>query len=156
VRANRSNKTSQSVSGVGWSSSLKGKNTMFDSQKIAVFLPANTTVLIATIVVRGSAIVGPVGSNEANLVTVYYEGNLLGYANVKTYADRAKVAAGRLAARYPTIARSVVSPSALRQVGWFDPENGITLLDDTEAQEALVSWLGVEVIEEKELQFSHR
>ncbi|MBA2681102.1 MAG: hypothetical protein H0U76_22230 [Ktedonobacteraceae bacterium] len=55
---------------------------------------------------------------------------------------------------YPTIARSVVPRSALCQVGWYDPENGITLLDDSQAKEALVSWLDVEDLDPKELRFS--
>jgi hypothetical protein len=129
---------------------------MPDSLKIAVFVPASTTVPFAALVAAGSAIVGPAEGSEADQVTVYYEGNLYGAANVKTYADRARLAAGRLAASYPTIARAVVPRPALLQVGWFDPENGITLLNDAQGKAALASWLGVEAIEEKELHFSDR
>ena len=125
---------------------------MFDSLKLAVFVPANTTVPIAALVAAGSAIVGPAGSAEAEHVTVDYEGTIHGSANVKTYADRARLAAGRLAAHYPTVARSVVPRSELRQVGWFDPEHGIMLLDD--AKDALAPWLGGDAIDPKELQFS--
>lgn len=127
---------------------------MPDSKKIAVFVPVNTTVPLAALVAAGSAIVGPAEYSEADQVTVYYEGNLYGAANVRTFADRARLAAGRLAERYPTIARAAVPSSALRQVGWFDPENGITLLDGVQGSESLSAWLGVEVIEEQELQFS--
>jgi hypothetical protein len=125
---------------------------MFDSRKLAVFVPANTTVSIASHVARGSAIVGPTDSDELEQVTVDYEGSIYSQANIKTYADRARHAAGRQVAHYPTVARSVVPRSDLRQVGWFDLENGITLLDD--AMEAVTSWLGVEVMDSKELQFS--
>ena len=49
---------------------------MIDSQKLAVFVPANTAAPIASIIVRGSAIVGPAGNDEAEQITVDYEGNL--------------------------------------------------------------------------------
>lgn len=124
---------------------------MLDAQKIAVFVPANPT---ATLIARGSAIVGQTGGEEGEHITIYYEGNLLGYADVKTYADRAMIAADRLAARYPTIARATVPQSALRQIGWFNPETGIELFDEVQTKDALAFWLAVEVIEEKELHFS--
>jgi len=127
---------------------------MVDSQKLAVFVPANPTVPIASIVVPGSAIVGNAESAESELVTVDYEGALYGPVNIKTFADRARHAAGRQSVLYPTVARCVVSRSHLRQVGWFEERVGITLLDDPEAKEALACWLGVEVIEETELSFS--
>lgn len=135
--------------------SIKGNYPMFDSQKLAVFVPANTTVPIVSLVARGSAIVGPAGNGEAGQVSVDYEGNLYGTANIKTFADRARHAAGRQHVLYPTRTRSTVLRSELRQVGWFDSEVGIMLLDDKQAQDALASWLGVEVIEEKELHFSN-
>jgi hypothetical protein len=137
-----------------WAYSLKGNITMADSQKLAVFVPANPTVPIASIVVPGSAIVGIVESSELELVTVDYEGALYGPANMKTFADRARHAAGRQSVLYPTIARSVVPRSHLRQVGWFDERAGITLLDDAESREVLASWLGVETLDPEELWFS--
>jgi hypothetical protein len=134
--------------------SLKGITAMSDTQKLAVFVPASAAVPIARIVAGGSAIVGKADSDEAEQVTVDFEGNLYEAANIKTFADRARHAAGRKTALYPTVARQVVSRSHLRQVGWFDERAGITLLDGAEAQEALASWLGMEMIEEKELHFS--
>ena len=116
--------------------------------RLAIFVPASNGGMLA-IIVNGSAIVGQAGRDDT--VTVYYEGNLYGYANVVTYADRAKVAAGRQSVSYPTIARADVPRSELRQVGWFDPD-GITLLDG--AEEAVATWLGMDAINPRELRFS--
>lgn len=46
----------------------------------------------------------------------------------------------------------VAARSELLQVGWFDPAQGITLLE--EVGEAVASWLSVEQIAPMELQFS--
>ena len=128
---------------------------MVNSQKLAVFVPSNATVWIASLVVRGSALVGNAESPEAKQITVDYEGNLHGAANIQTFADRARHAASRKTRLSPpTRARCTVPRCELRQVGWFDPENGITLLDDAQAQEALAFWLGVEDLDPKELRFS--
>lgn len=132
----------------------KGKSRMFDIQKLAVFVPASAAVPIARIVARGSAIVGKAESDEAVQVTVDYEGNINGAGNIKTFADRARHAAGRQSVLYPSIARSVVPHGALCQVGWYDPENGITLIDNPQAKEALASWLGVEDLDPRELRLS--
>jgi hypothetical protein len=121
------------------------------NKRLAVFVPTATTPL-ATIVAAGSAIVGPAGGDETECVTVDYEGALYGPANMKTYADRARHAADRQLQHYPTVARRVVARRELLQVGWFDPENGISLLD--EAVEVVASWLGVEAIAPQELRFS--
>jgi hypothetical protein len=122
------------------------------SNHLAVFVPSSATTPLATIVAPGSAIIGPAGSDESEQVTVDYEGAVYGQANIQTYADRARQAAGRQLQHYPTVARSVVLRSELRQVGWFDPENGITLLDGAEG--AVASWLGVNDIDPQELHFS--
>lgn len=122
------------------------------SHTLAMYVPVSASVPIATIVARGSALVGPITSVDTEHIPVYDEGKVLGYANVKTYADGASVAAGRLIACYPTVARSVVLRSELLHVGLFDPDTGITLLDD--AKEAVASWLGVNEVEEKELPFN--
>jgi hypothetical protein len=122
------------------------------SDQFAVCVPSSMTVPIASIIARGSAIVGSAGSSMH--VTIDYEGSIYGPSvNVRTYADRARRAYDRQAVKYPTVARSKVLRSDLCQVGWFDPTAGVTLLDDA-AEQALASWLGVEVIEEKELRFS--
>lgn len=128
---------------------LKGNTTMENSLTLAVFVPTTLTGPIASLVARGSAIVGSLDTD-----TVDYEGNIYGSENIKTFADRARQAAGRQMISYPTEARSTVPQSELRQVGWFSLQNGITLLNDAQAREALASWLGVEVIEEKELGLS--
>lgn len=120
--------------------------------RLAVFVPAFPTAPIATIVARGSAIVGFVGGDGVGRITVDYEGAIYGQANIKTYADRALHAAGRHLQNYPTVARAVVRRSELLQVGWFDLGRGITLLDD--AEEAAASWLEVDVVDQAELHFS--
>jgi hypothetical protein len=120
--------------------------------RLAVFVPVSAATPIATIVARGSAIIGEACSDGSEGVTVDYEGALNGQANIKTYADRARHAFGRQITRYPTVARCVVPRSELRQVGWFDPESGIALFDD--AHEAVASWLGVAAIDPQELHFS--
>lgn len=126
---------------------------MFDTQKLAVFVPASATAPIARIVARGFAIVGKAGSTEQ--VTVDYEGNINGAVNIKTFADRARHAAGRQSVLYPTIARRTVHRSELCQVGWFDEHADITLLDDAESREALACWLGMETLDPEELRFSN-
>lgn len=119
---------------------------------LAMYLPVSTAVPVATIVARGSAIVGPAASEDAAHLTVDYEGAVYGQVNLKTYADRARQAAGRHLSRSPTSARLVVARSDLRQIGWFDPTKGIMLFN--EMREEVASWLGVEIIDPAELSFS--
>ncbi len=118
---------------------------------LAVFVPASGLTVIAITVARGSAIIGPPPGDEL-AVTVDYEGAVYGQANMKTLADRARQAAGRQMAHYPTVARYTVPRSELRQVGWFDPIDGILLFDDAEG--AVASWLGMDALDPKELHFS--
>jgi hypothetical protein len=132
---------------------MKGDPTMSD--RLVVYVPASQTTPLAIIVAPGSAIIGPAGSGESDgieHVSVDYEGAVYGQVNIKTYADRARHAADRQLRRYPTVARCVVLRSELRQVGWFDPLEGVTLLAG--AEEVVASWLGVNEIDPKELQFS--
>lgn len=126
---------------------------MSHTQQFAVFVPANAAGPIAQIIVRGSALVGTATGGE--LVTVDFEGNIYGASNIRTFADRARHAADRQSVLYPTIARRTIPRSDLRQVAWFDPDTGITLLDDDDAQKALASWLGVEIIDPSDLHFSN-
>ena len=129
---------------------------MINCSQLAVFVPADTNVPLASLVERGSAIVGCVDDSDAHHITVYYEGNVHGSVNVVTYADRARLAAGRLLASYPTRACAAVDRGTLRQVGWFDQEKGIALLDRGQAQEALTTWLDRESFDPQELHFSGR
>lgn len=74
-------------------------------------------------IVRGSGVVGkPLGESPEPQVEIYYEGNLHSAVGLDDWESRLVIAAGRLAARYPTIARSVVPERALRVVGTFDTE----------------------------------
>lgn len=76
---------------------------------------------------------GIVAQRQGDQVVVYYEGNLYGYANLKSYTDRVKNAAGRLFKRYPTIAKSVYSLSQFqcdfRIVGYCSDAYVVNLTD---------------------------
>ncbi|GHP00727.1 hypothetical protein KSF_107740 [Reticulibacter mediterranei] len=122
------------------------------TNRLALFVPAQHEKWMTAHIAPCSAIVGKADDGEEE-VTIYYEGNLHGYAGVVTYADRAKKAADRLLADYPTSAFAAVPRSALLQVGWFG-KTGVTLLDDEHAKGALASWLEVQVIDPQELRFS--
>ena len=84
-------------------------------REIVVYLPAGGNRPTAHIV-RGSAIVGqPEPSSDE--VTIYFEGAIYDQHNVRTLADRAKHAAGRMIEQYPTIATRVVPRETLTAVG---------------------------------------
>lgn len=87
-------------------------------REIVLFVPVGghrATVDIA----RGSAIVGEprAGAEE---VKIYFGGAIFGQENMRTLADRAKHAAGRMLERYATAAARVVPRDALVAVGTFD------------------------------------
>jgi hypothetical protein len=73
------------------------------------------------------------------LATVYYEGNRFGYANVRTFADRVMIAAGRAKQHAPTVATMVTSLTHLVVVGEFDGDR-VQLYDEGYAP--LCEWLG--------------
>ena len=75
----------------------------------------------------GSAIVGR-PEPGADAVRIYYEGALYGQVNMRTLADRAVHACGRLQQDYPTVAAKVVPREALTVVGTFDPREGKIML----------------------------
>lgn len=135
---------------------MKGHARMRESlekqqdERLAVFVPASPTGWLARTVARGSAIIGSATSDD--WVMVDYEGALYGQSTLRTYADRARRAAERHLAHYPTIARALVTRSALRQVGWFDPQRGIILFEHE--RDAVASWLHVQELDPKELLFS--
>jgi len=123
----------------------KAVEAALDEQKIAVYVPA--TMRLAH-VKAGSAIVG---TPFRGGVLVDYEGNLHGAANLKTYADRALHAWGRHVKRYPTVARALVEPYEVVQVGSFDPEAGVVAVFRGTQHGALKRWLGVDDLDEAEL-----
>lgn len=84
----------------------------------------------------GSGIVG-IDSPESEYLIVYYEGSVLGAANMVHFEDRIRNAAGRLFTRYPTTAlhgylRSEV-PSNFVAVGSINEAYQITFSDREKA-----------------------
>jgi len=91
---------------------------------------------------HGSAIVGlPVGTGA---IRIYYEGNVIGAANLDRYRDKAAQAAGRMLdnypAGYPTRAREDVDPREVVEVGTIEPRTG--RLEITATANELSWWIG--------------
>ncbi len=89
--------------------------------RLALYVPHPESSLCASLA-RGSAIVGlPLASGQ---IRIYYEGNIIGAANLKRYRDKAVQAAGRMLhsypAGYPTRAREDVDPREVVVVGEID------------------------------------
>lgn len=77
--------------------------------RLNVYIPRQGSRL-ASVITTGSGIVGSTEKfPDGDRIVIDYEGNIYGASNVKTYADRLDVAAGRhlfnYPHRYPTIAR---------------------------------------------------
>lgn len=118
----------------------------------ALSIPKSTEMFISTVVTRRSAIVGPEATNDAERIPVDDEGAIHGQSTMKTYADRARHAAGRSLSQYVTGARLIVARGDLHPVGWLDPIRGITLGDGM--KEVVAAWLEVAVIDPAEWSFS--
>lgn len=67
-------------------------------------------------VAPGSAIVGRRVAHSV-MFEVAFEGNIYGASNMIRFADRCQVAASRLDTGYPTVARRMVGPASLVDVG---------------------------------------
>lgn len=110
--------------------------------KFTLYVPATETEMLGRIK-RGSAIVGqPLYPGGIKKVLVDFEGNTHDAQNLRSYADRVWMAAGRQAEGYPTIARMVVPEETLREVGTFDLE-GDDLEIAVREHAALAMWLGL-------------
>jgi hypothetical protein len=122
---------------------------MAPAREIVVYLPNGGDPATADIV-RGSAIVGRprFGSPE---LTIYFEGAIYDQANVRTFADRATQAAGRMVERYPTVARREVSCDALTAVGTFDLGRRRIILTGPYSERAVAEWLGTVQLDPTEL-----
>jgi hypothetical protein len=114
--------------------------------RVPVFAPRPHT-LAATAVDRASGIVG---SREGGSVVLDYEGNRYGYAGVHTFADRVRVAYGRHAERYPTVARITADEGELVELGYFEPASGEVYVHGR-ALGDLLEWLGVDELDPREL-----
>lgn len=90
----------------------------------------------------GSGIVQDV--NNPNII--YYEGNLYGADNIKTFADRIYMAWGRMIQNYPTIAKQAVTSEQIQIVGVFDPTFGVVTVTN---EQALQNWLGTKDLEQQ-------
>lgn len=102
-------------------------------------------------IARGSAIVGVPRADGAE-VEVYFEGAIFGQENMRTLADRATHAAGRMAERYATSATRIVPRDALTAVGTFDLPQGLITLTGLDSERAVAVWLGTPRLDPAELQ----
>lgn len=100
-------------------------------------------------IARGSAIVGEPGTGAE--VEVYFEGAIFGQENMRTLADRATHAAGRMLERYATTAARIVPRDALLAVGTFDFDQGRIRLTGSDSERAVAAWLGTPRLDPAEL-----
>jgi hypothetical protein len=117
--------------------------------EIVLYVPRGGFSATADIA-RGSAIVGEPRAGAAE-VEVYFEGAILGQENMRTLADRATHAAGRMLERYATTAARIVPRDALVAVGTFDPRQGRIVLTDADSACAVAAWLGTPRLDPAEL-----
>jgi hypothetical protein len=106
-------------------------------------------------IARGSAIVGKPQADGTE-VEVYYEGAIFGQENMRTLADRATHAAGRMLERYATTATRIAPRDALLTVGTFDFDRGCIQLTGSDSERAVAAWLGALRLDPTELAQSAR
>jgi hypothetical protein len=109
-------------------------------REIVLYVPSGGYSSTADIA-RGSAIVGELQAGAAE-VEVYFEGAIFGQENMRTLADRATHAAGRMLERYATTAARIVPRDALLAVGTFDFREGRIRLTGSDSERAVATWLG--------------
>jgi hypothetical protein len=109
--------------------------------------------LAATVAPR-SAIVGKDLSGDdvpADMVVVYYEGNIHHAAEIVTFADRAMRAYERMREHYPTVAMMAVPRSQLTRTATLCPEYGRVEVAGSREMLGLCRWLGLELSAEHAL-----
>lgn len=107
---------------------------------INIYVPALGADSLADLI-PGSGIVGtPMLDGK---VLVYFEGNKYRAQNIRTWADRVKHAAGRMATNYPTIAMRMVPIQQVQPIGRvrFSSLGMETILDIADL-DRLRWWLG--------------
>jgi hypothetical protein len=117
-------------------------------REIVLYVPSGGYSATADIA-RGSAIVGEPGAGAE--VEVYFEGAIFGQENMRTLADRATHAAGRMLERYATTAARIVPRDALLAVGTFDFREGRITLTGSDSERAVAVWLGTPQLDPAEL-----
>lgn len=123
---------------------------MSAAPEIVVYVPAGghpDTVGIA----RGSAVLGRPEPGD-DRVRVYFEGAVYGQMGMRTLADRARHAWGRLVERYPTVACRLVPREALVVVGTFEPRAARIILTGPRSKAVVAAWLGVVRLDPEELE----
>jgi hypothetical protein len=117
--------------------------------EVVVYVPAAGHRATAAIA-RGSAIVGcPDAGREE--VRIYYEGAAYGQSGMRTLADRAVYACGRMLSSYPTTAAMSVPREALVAVGTFDPATREIALTGEQSAAAVAEWLDMSQLDPAEL-----
>lgn len=102
-----------------------------------VYVPAHDSPLRKTIAAR-SGIVGRLAATgpEAQRILIDYEGNLYGSQSLERYEMRLLHAAGRHVTLYPTVARMMVRPDEMIEVGTYDDaDHQLTVTNPTELEE---------------------
>lgn len=106
-----------------------------------VYVPADDSPLRAVIDPRSAIVADSSHDAAGDRIEIYYEGNRYGAPGLESFAERCRQAAGRLAERAPTVARSLADRDALTLVGTYTDRFGVTVHDEA-ALEALARWLG--------------
>jgi hypothetical protein len=118
-------------------------------REIVLYIPRGGYPATADIA-PGSAIVGEPQAGAAE-IEVYFEGAIFGQENMRTLADRATHAAGRMLERYATSAARIVPRDALLAVGTFDFREGRITLTGADSERAVAAWLGTPQLDPAEL-----
>jgi hypothetical protein len=117
--------------------------------EVVIYVPAAGHPATAGIA-RGSAIVAQPDAKRQE-VRVYYEGAVYGQSEMRTLADRAVYACGRMVDNYPTAAATLVPRDALAAVGTFDPSTSEIVLTGDQSAAAVAEWLDMPQLDPAEL-----
>jgi hypothetical protein len=119
------------------------------SREVVLYVPAVGHRATAGIA-RGSAIVGCPDARRED-VRIYYEGAVYEQSEMRTLADRAVYACGRMVDGYPTAAAMSVPREALVAVGTFDPTTSEIVLTGAQSAAAVAEWLEAPRLDPSEL-----
>jgi hypothetical protein len=119
------------------------------SREVVVYVPAAGHRATAGIA-RGSAIVGRPDARRED-VRIYYEGAVYEQSEMRTLADRAVYACGRMVDGYPTAAVRSIPREALVAVGTFDPTTSEIALTGDQSAAAVAEWLDAPRLDPSEL-----